>query len=40
MMIAGDSISTRATVMYPPGSSPRAVTNCVAAMNVTALTDP
>ena len=40
MMMAGDSISTRATVRYPPAASPRAATNCDAVTKVTALTEP
>lgn len=39
-MMAGDSISTIATVMWPPGASPALVKNCVAVTKVTALTDP
>ena len=40
MMMAGDSIKTIATVMWPPASSPRDTRNCDAVTNVTALTDP
>ncbi len=40
MMIAGDSISTIATVMWPPGVRPCDCRYCVAVTNVTALTDP
>jgi hypothetical protein len=40
MMMAGDPMSTMATVMWPPKSTSLRVRNCCAAMKVTALMEP
>ena len=40
MMMAGDSMRTRATAMWPPGASPCASRNWLAVTKVTALTEP
>ena len=40
MMIAGDSINTMATVMWPPKARPAPSRYCMAVTKVTALTDP
>jgi hypothetical protein len=40
MMMAGDSITTSATVMWPPTRKPLDSRNCIAATKLTALTEP